>query len=252
MTNMENIETPVKATREQKPVWIAKQPQNIIYMRTSTTNRLLTKTLHTLCCVGALTGCSAWATVVPWQLNSSLSAAKEPSQAGYTATARGLGNTPGTDASHQYSFRSAPESAAVSESNSPLTDALKNKAGDVDVQQESRTALSQTAGSTRPDESLLFASNTSVRPATELDEAMAKTFDEEFVSVPTVQFAATAPGSQAASVASMAAMSSGPGAVVVPEMSALFPIVGLIAAVSFTQILRRRRAAQQSGSRTMA
>jgi hypothetical protein len=32
----------------------------------------------------------------------------------------------------------------------------------------------------------------------------------------------------------------------VPEMSALFPVVGLIAAVSFTQILRRRRAAQKT------
>jgi hypothetical protein len=37
----------------------------------------------------------------------------------------------------------------------------------------------------------------------------------------------------------------------VPEMSALFPIVGLIAAVSCTQILRRRRAAQQSSSRSV-
>ena len=33
-------------------------------------------------------------------------------------------------------------------------------------------------------------------------------------------------------------------AFVIPEMSALFPIVGLIAAVSFTQLLRRRRRAQ--------
>lgn len=32
------------------------------------------------------------------------------------------------------------------------------------------------------------------------------------------------------------------------EMSALFPVVGLIAAVSFTQILRRRRAAQKTAS----
>ncbi len=222
-------------------------------MRTSTTNRFLTKTLRTLCCVGTLTACSAWATVVNWQLNSSLGASKELSQAGYTATARGVDNTPSTDASYQYSFKNAPASAAVTESSSTLKDVLK-KADD--VQPESRTALSQySAGSTQPDESLLVTSNTSSRPATELDEAMAKTFDEEFVSVPTVQFAATAPGSQAATVASMAAMStmsSGPGPVPVPEMSSLFPIVGLIAAVACTQILRRRRAAQQSGSRTVA
>jgi hypothetical protein len=222
-------------------------------MRTSTTNRLFTTTLRTLCCAGALTACSAWATVVTWQLNPTLSAATEPSQAGYTATARGIGNAPSTDASHEYSFRSAPASAVASESSSPLADALKNKAGSVDVQQEAPTALFQNSAASTPDESLLVASNSSVRPATELDEAMAKNFDEEFVSVPTVQFAATAPSSQAAAVASsMSAMSSGPGPMPVPEMGALFPIVGLIAAVSCTQILRRRRAAQQSGSRTVA
>ena len=221
-------------------------------MRISTTNPFLTKTLRTLCCVGALTACSAWATVVNWQ-PTPLSAASEASQAGYTSTARGFGNMPSTDASLQYSFRSAPQSTGASETSSTLANSLKNKTGEVDVQQQSTTAFSQSStGNTRPDDSLLFASNTSVRPATELDEAMAKTFDEEFVSVPTVQFAATAPGSQAAAVASMASMSSGPGPVPVPEMSALFPIIGLIAAVSCTQILRRRRAAQQSGARIVA
>jgi len=218
-------------------------------MRISTTNPFLTKTLRTLCCVGALTACSAWATVVTWQ-PTALNAAREASQAGYTSTARGFGNTPSTDASLQYSFRSAPQSAGASETSSTLTNSLKNKTGEVDVPQQSTTAFS--TANTRPDDSLLFASNTSERPATELDEAMAKTFDEEFVSVPTVQFAATAPGSQAATVASMASMSSGPAPVPVPEMSALFPIVGLIAAVSCTQILRRRRAAQQSGARIVA
>jgi hypothetical protein len=44
-------------------------------------------------------------------------------------------------------------------------------------------------------------------------------------------------------------VTSGPGPMPVPEMSALFPIVGLIVAVSCTQILRRRRAALQSTSR---
>jgi hypothetical protein len=49
----------------------------------------------------------------------------------------------------------------------------------------------------------------------------------------------------------LASTTSGPGLEPVPEMSALFPIVGLIAAVSCTQILRRRRAAQQSASRSV-
>jgi hypothetical protein len=78
---------------------------------------------------------------------------------------------------------------------------------------------------------------------------MAKTFDEGFVSVPTVQFASMAAGSRDIAGTATAASSIDP--VPVPEISALFPIVGLIAAVSCTQILRRRRAAQQSASRSV-
>ena len=210
-------------------------------MRTLTTNRFLSKTLRTLCCVGALTACSAWATVVTWQLNpvgvgDTLGAIKD-SQSGYTATARGSNNAPSTDASHQYSFRSAPESTGASETSSTLAAALPNK------------MLASETSNTRPDDSLLFASsNAPARLATELDDAMAKTFNEEFVSVPTVQFASTAAASTNIAAVSMA---SGPDPMPVPEMSALFPIVGLIAAVSCTQILRRRRAAQQSASRSV-
>lgn len=205
------------------------------------TNRFLTKTLRILCCVGALTACSAWATVVTWQLNpvgsgDTLGAIKDSSQSGYTATARGSDNAPSTDASHQYSFRSAPESTGTSETSSTLAAALPNK------------MLASETSNTRPDDSLFASSNAPARLATELDEAMAKTFNEEFVSVPTVQFASMAAASTSIAAASMA---SGPDPMPVPEMSALFPIVGLIAAVSCTQILRRRRAAQQSASRSV-
>jgi hypothetical protein len=171
---------------------------------------------------------------VTWQLNpSALNAAKDASQSDYTATARGL-NSPTTDASNQFSFKSA----GASEASSAFAEVLSKK-----IQPSATT-------SAQPDQSLLFASSdTSARPTTELDEAMAKSFDEDFVSVPTVQFASAAtsnlPGASVAEV-------SGPGPVPVPEMSALFPIVGLIAAVSCTQILRRRRAAQQNASRSLA
>lgn len=205
MTNMENIETPV-ADREGTGRF---RSQNIIQMRTSPTNRFLTKTLRTLCCVGALTACSAWATVVSWQLNPNgvSGATKDSSQASYAATTRGFDNA-----------------SAV---------------------------LYQNSAASEP---LVFAanSNTPARSATELDEAMAKTFGEDFVSVPTVQFSATgAVAATGSKDVSMASMTSGPGPAPAPEMSALFPIVGLIAAVSCTQILRRRRAAQQSASRSV-
>jgi len=176
------------------------------------TNRLLTKTLRTLCCVGALTACSAWATVVTWQLNpnSASGTTRDSAQSGYATTAQGSENT-----------------GAV--------------------------LYQSSADNARPDEPLLFASTkTPTRPATELDESMAKTFDEGFVSVPTIQFASTgAVAATGSGDVSMASMTSGPGPAPAPEMSALFPIVGLIAAVSCTQILRRRRAAQQNASRSV-
>jgi hypothetical protein len=230
-------------------------------MTTLTTNRFLTKALRTLCCAGALTACSAWATVVTWQLSpggvgGNLGATKALSQSGYTTTAL-FDSTTVTDASHQVLFRTAAESETASETRTALADTLNNKlqASDTNIQQESRLALSQgggqsSAASKQPDESLLFAaSNTPARPTTELDDALAKNaFDEEFVSVPTVQFALMARGSTDASVISAANVGVAP----VPEMSALFPIVGLIVAVSCTQILRRRRAAQQSAFRRLA
>jgi hypothetical protein len=198
-------------------------------MTTLTTNRFLTKALRTLCFAGALATCSAWATVVTWQLNAVTT--KDLSQSVSTNAARGFGNTTVTDASHQFLFRSAGNTSA--------------QTSGADLQLPAQATLSQP--SKQQDASLLFAaSNTPTRPSTELDEAMAKTFDEGFVSVPTVQFASTAPN---VSGTSTAASSIDP--VPVPEMSALFPIVGLIAAVSCTQILRRRRAAQQSASRSV-
>jgi hypothetical protein len=200
-------------------------------MTTLTTNRFITKALRILCCAGALATCSAWATVVTWQLNATTS--KDLSQSPSTTAARGFDNTTATDASHQFLFRTASETGTVN--NSP---------------QVSEAAVQATVPqrSQQPDQSLYAASNTPSRPATELDEAMAKTFDEGFVSVPSVQFASMA-ASRDIPGATMAAGSIEP--VPVPEMSALFPIVGLIAAVSCTQILRRRRAAEQSSSRSV-
>jgi hypothetical protein len=289
-----------------------------------TTNRFLTKALRTFCCASALIACSAWATVVTWQLSPGGVSSKATSQAGYAITPWKVYNTPVTDTSRAFSFKSASESGAASErsaavagtvnhksyasetsaavagtlanklqasdtgaglagisnhkpqpteanaanaavggtlnlkkpqagdASARLPGTLKSKlqASDTDIQLGPQSTLSQgdgqiSARSTQPDESSLFASsNTPSRPTTELDDAMAKSFDEEFVSVPTVQFASMSTGSKEVSATSSA------GTIVpLPEMSAFFPIVGLIAAVSCTQILRRRRVAQQIASR---
>jgi hypothetical protein len=210
-----------------------KQSPNIT-MTTSTTNRFLTNALRILCCASALTACSAWATVVTWQLSASgtVGVTKDLTQSVYTTAARGFDNPTVIDASHQFLFKPVTDSGAAS---------------------ASQPALSQS--SKQPDESLLFAaSTTQARRTTELDDAMATAggFDEDFVSVPTVQFTSAAPAPTNASTAAGAVVNADPAPVPVPEMSALFPIVGLIAAVSCTQILRRRRVAQQNASRSVA
>lgn len=224
-------------------------------MITFTTNRFLKKALRLTCCVAALTACSAWATVVDWQLSSigatsSVGAIKDLSQPGYTSTVRGLGHRAGTDASNQVVFERAPETAAAT-----LADALnenpKTRATDI---QQSEAAVSQdsaqiSTSSNQPADSFLVA-DLHPQPVLQSGGALAHAFDEEFVSVPTVQFASMASGSKDLSGVSMAAVNVDPAPV--PEMSALFPIIGLIAAVSCTQILRRRRAAQLGARRSLA
>ncbi len=172
MTNMENIERPISDTEGTSRFRPQDNRQNLIQMRTSTTNRFLTNSVRTLCCVAALTACSAWATVATWQPNSSASsnapgATSDSSQSAYASTARGFENTNA-------------------------------------VQYQSLAS----------NDRLSFAANTNTptRSATELDEAMAKSFGADFVSVPTVQFAATgAVGATGAGDVSMASMTSGPG-----------------------------------------
>ena len=131
-----------------------------------------------------------------------------------------------------------------------LITALDNEVAD--AQEEPGTSSLQAIHPSVPkrlnESSFLVASNAPSRPATELDEAMARTaFNEDFVSVPTIQFASLANGSAALSAVPAANV----GVVPVPEISAFVPIVGLIVAVFCTQILRRRRAAQQITFRSL-
>lgn len=219
---------------------------------TTLTTRFLTKALRLTCCAAALTACSAWAAVVNWQLspigsNSSVGTIKDLSQPGYTNTARGLNNRAVTDAS-QVVFERTPETAAAT-----LADALNENPKTRATNEESESAQSQESAQistgTQPADSFLVV-DLQAQPALQSGGALAHAFDEEFVSVPTVQFASMASGSKDLSGSSMAAVSVDPAPV--PEMSALFPIIGLIAAVSCTQILRRRRAAQLGAPQKLA
>jgi hypothetical protein len=229
-------------------------------MKRSTTNRLL----RTFCCIAVLTASSAWATVVTWQLNPSNtngavgSSTLNLTQSGYTITARGYDNVAGPDPLHQLYFKSVAEIGGGTERGLGLVGTLNNElqtSGGVPsnyIQLDLGSILGQgftnfqiSVGSIQSGESfLLFGSNTQGQLGTQLGGAFGSAFDDQFVSVTnTYQFISIAAGAfDVLPVAFRATVTP------VPEMSALFPIVGLIAAVSFTQILRRRRAAQKTAS----
>ena len=178
-------------------------------------------------------------------------------QSGFTITARGYDNVPANpDTLHSLFFKSGPDSGGGSERGLGLTGTLNNElqtsgGNPVNyIQLDLRSILGQgfgsfqvSIGSIQSGESfLLFGSNTQGSLGTQIGSG-GSTFDDQFVSVATYQFISIAAGAMdVLPVAFRATVTP------VPEMSALFPVFGLIAAVSFTQILRRRRAAQKTAS----
>ncbi len=224
------------------------------------TNRLL----RTFCCIAALTATSAWATVVTWELNPNNtngpvgSSSLTLTQSGYTITALGYDNVAGPDTPHDLFFKSAGPIDGGSEHGLGLTgtpnNELQTSGGTPSnyIQLDLRSILGQgfsnfqiSVGSLQAGDSfLLFGSNTQGQLGTQIGGAFGSAFDDQFVSVTnTFQFISVAAGTfDVLPVAFRATVTP------VPEMSALFPVVGLIAAVSFTQILRRRRAAQNTAS----
>jgi len=220
--------------------------------------------LRAFCCVVALTATSAWATVVTWELNPNGtngnvgSSSLDLTQSGFTITARGYDNVAGADPLHQLFFKSAADSGGGTEHGLGLVGTLDNElqtSGGTPsnyIQLDLRSILGQgfsnfqiSVGSVQPGESfLLFGSNTQGTLGTQIGGANGSTFDDQFISVTnSYQFISIAAGAMdVLPVAFRATITP------VPEMSALFPVVGLIAAVSLTQILRRRRAAQNAAS----
>jgi hypothetical protein len=222
------------------------------------TNRLL----RTFCCIAALTATSAWATVVTWQLNPNNqngnvgSSSLDLTQSGFTITARGYDNVPGNDTLHQLFFKSGGPIGGGTEHGLGLVGTTDNElqtSGGVPsnyIQLDLRSILGQgfgsfqvSTGSVQSGESfLLFGSNTQGSLGSQIASG-GSTFDDQFVSVANYQFISIAAGAMdVLPIAFRATVTP------VPEMSALFPVLGLIAAVSFTQILRRRRAAQKTAS----
>ena len=234
---------------------------------------LLAKTAL-LACVGAFVASSSWATLVTWELNpSNLNQNVGSSSHSYTMsgrvglaggqatiTARGFDNVAGTDTPHDLFYKSDVVIGGGSEHGLGIVGTFDNELGvNSDgspaqyIQLDLRSILGQgfvngeiEVGSVQSGESFrIFGSNTQGTLGTQLGSAFGSSFDEKFVAIPSFgsfQFISIAAG--AVDVLPIAFRAN---FTPVPEMNALFPIVGLIAAVGSTQFLRRRRTAQVNG-----
>ncbi len=223
---------------------------------------LVGKALAALFVICMFAATSAWATVVTWQLNP-------------TGTTGAVGSSSHTFTSSGYDLTAS--GYTVGTPNTPLGLFYRNDGSDeiglgvVDtshnelqasggmplqfIQLDLTSLLNQgftdgkiKVGSVQPGEEFaLYASNTMGVLGTQIG-----TFDSSsdviFLDVPNFgSFNFLSVGATIADVLPVAFRAS---LAPVPEMSALFPIIGLILAVSLTQLLRRRRLAHsRSGSR---
>jgi hypothetical protein len=230
-------------------------------------HRFLFRTLL-LACVCAFTSSSAVAALVTWQLNPANmngnvgSSSRTYTVSGYSMTARGYDNVSGPDTLHELYYKSeVPVGGAVEVGlglvGTPSNELNINADGSVAqyIQLDLRSILSQgftggqiSVASLQAGEGFrLFGSNTQGSLGTQLAGTwVGLAFDNQFVSVPSFgSFDFISIAAVSGRVLPVAFRAITP----VPEMEALFPIVGLLAAVSATQILRRRRAARMQAVR---
>ena len=202
-----------------------------ILMTTQTTKfSPLSRAIRVFCCLMALAASSASASVVSWQSAAGRGLALPQNAQSSFANLPKANGIVGLEISDQVSFQNAPESGATSDLKEVRAAALNNQlqARDTDFEQASPSTIASVASQ----------STTQALGA----------FDAHFASLQSYQFAsavafAGAPGKPTTS--------AGGDPVPVPEMGALFPIIGLIVAVSCTRILRRRRATQLSTYRRL-
>ncbi len=218
------------------------------------------RTLLLAACVSALTASSALSSLVTWDLNPGNvngnvgSSSQSYNVSGYSITASGYDRVAGPDMPHDLFYKSDNPVDGGSEHGlglvgTPNNELQVNSNGTVPhyIQLDLRSILSAgftggevEVGSIQAGESFrIFGSNTAGSIGTQLAGTWSSSFDEKFVTVPNFgayQFIALA--SNEGDVLPVAFRAS---VAPVPEMSALFPIIGLVAAVASTQILRRRK-----------
>lgn len=218
-----------------------------------------------LAAIGALIStASSSGALVTWDFNPSNLDAPVGSpthvftSSGFSVTATGYDNEAGPDPFHQLYYKFEPPVNGASERglgmvNTDSNELNVNPDGSVAqyIQLDLRSILAQgftngqvSMGSVQNGEGFrLFGSNTAGVLGTQLPGTYSGvSFDNKFVSVPnfgSFQFLSVAAlTGRVLLVEFQATMTP------VPEMNALFPIIGLLTAVSSTHILRRRRAAR--------
>ena len=221
------------------------------------------RTLAALCFLCVFAASSAWATVVTWNFNSNAaegavgSTSQTFTSSGYSITANGftVGN-PCTPLGLYYKSSGAdlPGLGVVSTSDHQLQGNGLYPTTFIQLDVSSIVAQGFTDGKIQignvygTETFVIYGSSSLGDPGTQIGGIYGSSSSLQFISIDDfadynfISFGAVNGG--VLPVAFQATMAP------VPEMSSLFPIIGLVVAISLTQLLRRRRMAQsRSGPR---
>jgi hypothetical protein len=226
-----------------------------------TANRKFGK-LSVALAIAFLTVSSAWGSVV-WDLNPTHQNAPVGSSShtftssGFSITAYGFDNHSGIGTAHDLFYKAQGPIGGAGETGLGLVNTPNNElqAGLNFIQFDFTASLAAglfngqiSVGSIQPNEAFsIYGSNTLGTLGAQVGGTFGSTFDNQFVSIPNFgqfhYYSILATANDVLPVSIRADLSA------VPEMSALFPIVGLLVAVGTTQMLRRRRLAEVRNSR---
>ena len=177
---------------------------------------------------------------------------------GFSITAYGFDNHSGVGTAHGLFYKNVPAIGGATETGLGLTNTLDNElqAGLHFIQFDFTSALAAgmfhgqlSVGSVQTNETFaIFGSNTLGTLGAQVSGTLGSAFDDQFVAIPNFgQFHYYSVMAMADDVLPVAVRADLPA---VPEMSALFPIVGLVAAVGSTHLLRRRRQVRVTRKKT--
>jgi hypothetical protein len=209
--------------------------------------------------IALLSASSSWAAIV-WDLNPNHqnapvgSSSRTYTSSGFTITAYGFDNHAGVGTAHNLFYKNVSPIGGAVEMGLGLTNTPNNElqAGLHFIQFDFTAALAAgmfngqiSVGSIQTGESFsIFGSNTLGTLGTQLGGTFGSAFDNQYVPIP--GFGQFHFYSIMAAMDDVLPVSIRADIAPVPEMSALFPIIGLLVAVGATHVLRRRRVAEQS------